>query len=106
MSKPQTERDGLDRPKIAVFQETGIRRHWHGNEWWFALSDVVAALTDTRDVTKLRLRDKELAQGWVHFVHTFSLKPTGPTRDRSSRVGPANVRPPSTASYRVRDRHE
>ena len=34
---------------IAVFQETTIRRVWHNEEWWFALSDVIVVLTDSAD---------------------------------------------------------
>jgi len=31
--------------KIIVFQEKGIRRVWHNEEWWFAIVDVIEALT-------------------------------------------------------------
>ena len=34
---------------IAVFQEASIRRVWHNEEWWFALSDVIVVLTDSTD---------------------------------------------------------
>jgi prophage antirepressor-like protein len=53
---------------IAVFQETTIRRVWHNEEWWFALSDVVAVLTDSADVKqyikKMRSRDPALDANW------------------------------------------
>ena len=34
----------------AIFQEKTIRRAWHNEEWWFAVVDVVAVLTDSTDV--------------------------------------------------------
>ena len=53
---------------IAVFQESSIRRVWHNEEWWFALSDVVAVLTDSADVKqyikKMRSRDPALDANW------------------------------------------
>lgn len=36
--------------KLAVFNNQSIRRVWHKNEWWFAVADVVAVLTDSVDV--------------------------------------------------------
>lgn len=26
-----------------------VRRAWHNEEWWFALSDVISVLTDSAD---------------------------------------------------------
>ena len=53
---------------IAVFQESSIRRVWRNEEWWFALSDVVAVLTDSADVKqyikKMRSRDPALDANW------------------------------------------
>ena len=66
---------------VALFQETSIRRTWHQNQWWFVVVDVVSALTDSRDPTqyinRIRLRDKDLAQGWVHFVHPLGIQTEG-----------------------------
>lgn len=54
--------------RIVVFQERSIRRTWHNEEWWFAVVDIVAVLTDSVHpegyVKDLRRRDKELAKGW------------------------------------------
>lgn len=54
--------------KIIVFQEKHIRRAWHNEEWWFAVSDVVETLTDTKNVRqyikKMRSRDTELNRNW------------------------------------------
>ena len=53
---------------IAVFQEKTIRRTWYNEEWWFAVSDVVAVLTDSADVKqyikKMRSRDPLLDANW------------------------------------------
>ncbi len=66
---------------VALFQETSIRRTWHENQWWFVVVDVVAALTDSRDppqyINRIRSRDKDLAQGWVHFVHPLGVQTEG-----------------------------
>ncbi len=54
--------------RIVVFQEKAIRRNWHNNEWWFAIVDVVAVLTDSADVKqyikKMRSRDPMLDANW------------------------------------------
>ena len=53
---------------FAVFQEKTIRRAWHNEEWWFAIVDVVAVLTDSTDVKqyikKMRSRDPLLDANW------------------------------------------
>jgi len=54
--------------KIIVFQDRKIRRTWFNDEWWFSVSDVVEALTDSADVKqyikKMRSRDAELNSYW------------------------------------------
>jgi DNA-damage-inducible protein D len=54
--------------RIALFQKREIRRVIHNNEWWFAITDVVAALTDSVDpsdyLKKLRKRDLTLAEAF------------------------------------------
>jgi len=54
--------------KLALFQEKEIRRVWHEGEWWFAISDIVQALTDSKDVRqyikRMRSRDQELHRNW------------------------------------------
>ena len=37
--------------RIALFQRKEIRRVIHNNEWWFVVTDVVAALTDSVDAS-------------------------------------------------------
>jgi hypothetical protein len=43
--------DGRNRMEshIAVFKGKEIRKTIHNNEWWFSVSDVVEALTDSTD---------------------------------------------------------
>ena len=52
--------------RIALFQQKEIRRTIHNNEWWFVITDIVTALTDTVDASdylkKLRKRDPQLAE--------------------------------------------
>lgn len=54
--------------KLAIFQKKEIRKTIHKGEWWFSISDIVAALTDSKDVKqyikKMRQRDKELNSYW------------------------------------------
>ena len=52
--------------RIALFQQKEIRKTYHNDEWWFVITDVVAALTDAADPTdylkKLRKRDPSLGE--------------------------------------------
>ncbi|MFC1771458.1 hypothetical protein ACFLZV_06195 [Candidatus Margulisiibacteriota bacterium] len=54
--------------KLAVFKGKKIRRTIHNNEWWFSVSDIVEALTDSVDskqyIKKMRSRDSELNNNW------------------------------------------
>lgn len=60
---------------IVIFREKTIRRAWHNEQWRFAVSDVVAALTDSVNpvdyLKKMRSRDKELAKGWGQIAPPF-----------------------------------
>ena len=44
-----TMSDAIPNPetRIALFQRKEIRRTIHNNEWWFVITDVIAALTDS-----------------------------------------------------------
>ena len=33
--------------RIAIFRQKKIRKTVHGNEWWFVITDVIEALTDS-----------------------------------------------------------
>ena len=60
MNKP----DGDPKAHVALFQKREIRRTLHHNEWWFVITDVIAALTDFADPSdywkKMRKRDPDL----------------------------------------------
>jgi len=51
--------------RIALFQRKEVRRAIHNNEWWFVITDVVAALTDSANpqgyFKDMRKRDPSLA---------------------------------------------
>lgn len=76
---------------LVVFQERSIRRTWHNEEWWFAIVDVVAVLTDSVQpegyVKDLRRRDKELAKGWGQIATPLRIETEGGTQ----RVNCANT---------------
>jgi hypothetical protein len=63
--------------KIAVFRGKEVRKTIHNNEWWFVVEDVVEVLTDSSNpkqyIQRMKLRDGELAKGWVQIVHTLSV---------------------------------
>jgi DNA-damage-inducible protein D len=67
--------------RIALFQHREIRRTIHNNEWWFVISDVVAALTDSVDpqgyLKDMRRRDPELSKGWGQIATLLSLETAG-----------------------------
>jgi len=54
--------------RIALFQRKEIRRVINGGEWWFVITDVVAALTDSTNpsdyLKKLRKRDEPLGEAF------------------------------------------
>ena len=68
--------------KIAIFKKKEIRKTIHNNEWWFAINDVIAALTDSLDPAqyfkRMKSRDSELKklseQGGVQFVPPLRLE--------------------------------
>ncbi|MEK7164152.1 MAG: Bro-N domain-containing protein [Patescibacteria group bacterium] len=70
-----------DATKIALFKGKEIRKLIYKNEWWFVIEDVVLALIDSTDskqyIQRMKLRDMELAKGWVQIVHTLSIKTAG-----------------------------
>ena len=60
MSKKITQHD-----TAAIFQQKTIRRTLHNDEWWFVITDIVAALKDAADPSdywkKMRRRDPDLS---------------------------------------------
>lgn len=65
----------------ALLDGMKIRRTPHNSEWWFAVEDVVGALTDSVDPTEyirnMRGRDRGLARGWRQFVAPLWLETPG-----------------------------
>jgi len=53
---------------LSIFQEKAIRKVWHKDEWWFVITDVIFALTDSIDpqgyIRDIRRRDAEISKGW------------------------------------------
>jgi len=80
MSKKRVTPDNPEN-HLVVFQEKAIRRTWHNDEWWFAIVDVVAVLTDSVQpegyVKDLRRRDKELAKGWGQIATPLRVETEG-----------------------------
>ncbi len=66
---------------LAVFKGRKIRKTLHNNEWWFAIVDVVAALTDSVDpagyIKDMRRRDEELSKGWGQIATPLSIETEG-----------------------------
>lgn len=77
--------------KIIVFEHKNIRRTWYNEEWWFVVEDVVAAITDSKDVKayvkRMRQRDEELSKGWEQIVTPLPIKTAGGTQ----KINCANV---------------
>lgn len=73
--------EGKKSSTIALFRGKGIRKTLHNGEWWFVVEDVVLALIDSNNpkqyVQRLKLRDPELAKGYVQFVHTLEIETMG-----------------------------
>jgi hypothetical protein len=70
--------------RIALFKSKEIRRTIHNNEWWFVITDVVGALTDSVDpqgyVKDMRRRDPELSKGWGQIATPLSISTSGGTQ--------------------------
>lgn len=71
----------LSDTKIVMFNQNTIRRTFRNDQWWFAVADVIAVLTNSPNPTdyikKIRSRDKELARGWGQFVTPLWLDTEG-----------------------------
>jgi len=67
--------------KLVVFKGKEIRRVLHNGEWFFALVDIVAALTDSPNPTdylkKMRSRDEALSEGWGQIVTPLEIETPG-----------------------------
>ncbi len=66
---------------LIVFQDKKIRRVFHDNRWYFAVLDIIGALTDSINpsdyLKKLRKRDEPLNEGWGQFVTPLRIPTEG-----------------------------
>jgi prophage antirepressor-like protein len=66
---------------LVLFEHKKIRRTWHDERWYFAVEDVVQALIESGDakqyIQRMKLRDPDLAKGYVQFVHTLDIPTKG-----------------------------
>lgn len=67
--------------KIAIFKGKKVRKVIFRNEWWFAIVDVVAALTDSVQpdgyIKDMRRRDEELSRGWGQIATPLLIETAG-----------------------------
>lgn len=67
--------------KIAIFRNKKIRKSIYRNEWWFAVVDVVSALTDSVQpegyIKDMRRRDPELSKGWGQIATPLLIETAG-----------------------------
>ena len=70
-----TETNSRHDARVALFQKRAIRRTLHEDEWWFVITDIIAALTDSANPSeywkKMRNRDPALLatpEGGGQFV--------------------------------------
>jgi len=74
-----------------LFEAQQIRCIWHNEEWFYVLSDVVLALTASKDVKqyikRMRGRDKELFRQWEQIVLPLEVQ----TKGGKQKMGCANT---------------
>lgn len=67
--------------KIAIFKGKQIRKTIFKNEWWFVITDVIVALTDSANpkqyLKNILNRDLELSKGWVQIEYPLSIQTAG-----------------------------
>ena len=75
------EPDGNPEARVAIFQKREIRRMMHNSEWWFVITDIIAALTDAVNPSdywkKMRKPDPDLGkalQGGGQFVPPLAVE--------------------------------
>ena len=72
-----------DIEKIQLFESKSVRTLWVEEEdkWYFVLEDVIGILTESTDpkqyIKRMKLRDPELAKGWVQIVPLLSIRTEG-----------------------------
>jgi hypothetical protein len=73
-----------DQNKIIVFQEKGIRRIWHKDEWWFSVVDVIEVLTESSQPSRYwsdikKRSEKESNQSFAFCERLNLIRPDGKT---------------------------
>lgn len=62
---------------IAIFKGKTIRRKWFNEEWWFVATDIVSALTDSKDpngyLKDMRRRDEGFNEGWGQIATPLEI---------------------------------
>lgn len=71
----------METTKISLFQGKKIRKTFYQNEWWFVITDVIQALTDSIQpegyIKDMRRRDSELSKGWGQIATLLSVQTEG-----------------------------
>ena len=66
---------------LVVFQDKRIRRTWFNDEWWFVATDIVKALTNSKDpvgyLKDLRRRDEGFREGWGQIATPLTIETKG-----------------------------
>jgi prophage antirepressor-like protein len=68
---------------IKLFESKQIRTVWNeaDEQWYFVVEDVIFVLTESKDakqyIKRMRIRDEELAKGWVQIVPTLLVETAG-----------------------------
>ena len=79
----ENENGMSDIERIQLFEGKKIRTVWKEDEqdWYFAVEDVIGVLIDSKDpkqyVKRMKLRDPELAKGWVQIVPLLPVMTEG-----------------------------
>jgi DNA-damage-inducible protein D len=58
----------MNKETLVIFKEKSIRRTWFNEAWWFVITDVIAAITNSAQpagyIKDMRRREPELNKGW------------------------------------------
>lgn len=77
--KADTAVDAID--ALPTHEGAAVRRTWHADQWWFAVIDLVSALTDSESpenyLRNLRRRDAELSVSWEKWVTPLRVTTAG-----------------------------
>jgi len=84
ISNLNIENKNLQDDKLIVFDNKNIRRTWFNNEWWYVATDIVLALTNSKDskgyLKDMKRRNDGFNEGWGQFATPLSI-------DAEKRIG-------------------